>query len=128
MKNDVKKEILTLIVWAAIMLPLALAARYAYAHGYIDADTKTRIVAMNGLWMIYYGNRLPKTVVPYAWAQKSRRFSAWTLVLSGLVFAGLWAFAPIPVAITFGTIAVLAGVIASLGYCLWLNARARSNA
>ena len=128
MKNDVKKEILTALVFAAIMLPLALAARYAHAHGYIDADTKLRILAMNGLWIAYYGNLMPKAFVPYAWAQKSRRFSGWMLVLSGLAFAGLWAFAPIPLAITLGTAAVLAGVIASLAYCLWLNAQARSNA
>ncbi len=120
------KDILVGLIWAAIMLLLALAAKYAQAHGYIDADTKLRILAMNGLWIAYLGNNLPKTVVPHAWAQRSRRFSGWSLALSGLTFAGLWAFAPIPVAITFGTAAVFAGVVASLGYCVWLASRARN--
>ena len=123
-----KKEILVALVWAGIMLPLALAAKYAHAHGYISSDTTLRIVAMNGLYIAYLGNSLPKTVVPYAWARQSRRFSGWILVLSGLVFAGLWAFAPIPAAEVFGTGAVLVGVILSLGYCVWLNRRARANA
>ncbi len=123
-----KKEILVALGWAAIMLPLALAAKYAQAHGYIDADMKLRILAMNGLYIAYLGNSLPKAVVPYAWARQSRRFTGWTLVLSGLVFAGLWAFAPIPVAEVVGTGAVFAGVIVSLAYCVWLSSRARANA
>ena len=123
-----KKEILVALVWAAIMIPLALAAKYANAHGYIDGDTRLRILAMNGLYIAYLGNSLPKAVVPYAWARQSRRFTGWVLVLSGLVFAGLWAFAPIPLAETVGTGVVFAGVVASLGYCVWLANRAQTKA
>ncbi len=126
--KEMKKEILVALVFAAIMIPLALAARYAYGHGLIDADTKLRILAMNGLYIAWLGNALPKAVVPYAWARQSRRFTGWTLVLSGLVFAGLWAFAPLPLAEVVGTGVIFAGVIASLGYCLWLRGQARTSA
>jgi len=47
-------------------------------------------------------------------------------VLSGLVYTGLWAFAPIQVAITLGTGAVAAGIIATLAYGLQLRARAET--
>ena len=122
------KDILVALVWAAIMIPLALAAKYAHAHGYIDSDTVLRVVAMNGLYIAYLGNAMPKAVVPSAWARQSRRFSGWSLVLSGLVFAGLWAFAPIPVAVTFGAGAVFAGILASLAYCFWLRSRMQTHA
>ncbi len=121
-----KKEIIVALVWAAIMIPLALAAKYANAHDYIDGDTKLRILAMNGLYIAYLGNSLPKAVVPYAWARQSRRFTGWVLVLSGLIFAGLWAFAPLQVAVVFGAGAVSAGIVISVGYCMWLSSKARA--
>jgi hypothetical protein len=40
------------------------------------------------------------------------------MVLSGLVYAALWAFAPIPVAVSGGCAAVLAGLAVTIGYCL----------
>ena len=123
-----KKDILAGVVAGASMLLFALAAKYAHGKGYIDGDAVLRVVAMNGLLVAYLGNQLPNAVVPYAWARQSRRFSGWTLVLSGLVFAGLWIFAPIPVAVTFGTVAVLGGVILSLGYCVWLRGRTATGA
>jgi len=119
-----KKEFLPALVWAALMLSLAFAAKYAHAQGYIDNDMALRIIAMNGLWMAYYGNRIPKKVAPSACALQAMRVSGWSMVLSGLVYAGLWAFAPIPVAETIGTGAVFAGVIVTLGYCVLLNGRA----
>ena len=41
---------------------------------------------------------MPKAVVPSAYARQATRVAGWSMVLSGLVYAGLWAFAPIPVA------------------------------
>ena len=128
MKTCVKAEAVPALVWGALMLGAALIARYAFVHGYIDADTKLRVVAMNGLYVAWLGNRLPKAVVPYAWAQQSRRFSGWMLVLSGLVYAGLWAFAPIAQAVTLGTAAIIGGIILSLGYCLWLRSHKSAQA
>jgi hypothetical protein len=84
------------------------------------------VIGMNGLMIAYNGNRLPKAVVPSACAQRARRVAGWAMALSGLVFAGLYMFAPIPVAATVGTSAVLAAVAVTLGYSLWLHAKANA--
>ena len=85
---------------AAASSSLALVATLARKLGYIDGDTVTRVViGMNGLMIASFGNRLPKSVVPSDCARRARRVAGWSLVLSGLVYAGLWAFAPIPVAV-----------------------------
>lgn len=122
------REIRENLIWAAIMLPLALAAKIAQGRGYISADTTLRIVALNGLWIAYYGNLMPKKVVPAACARDVRRVAGWSLVLGGLAYASLWLFAPIPTAATIGTAAVAASVIVTLGYCLWLKAQGRPGA
>ncbi|PLP60705.1 ammonium transporter [Mesorhizobium loti] len=110
------------------MLLVSLAAAFLRQQGYIDHDTTLRVVAMNGLMIAYYGNLAPKGVAPSAYARQLARFSGWALVLSGLVYAGFWAFAPIPLAMTVGTGAVAVGIIATMGYCLWLWNQARGSA
>ena len=45
--------------------------------------------------------------------------------LSGLVYAGLWALAPIPVAVAGGSAAIIAGIAVTVGYCMALRARTR---
>jgi len=120
------KEIQAGLICAGCMLLLSLAAKFAHAHGYIDSDTVLRIVAMNGLLIAYLGNNIPKKAAPHACARKAMRVSGWSMVISGLVYAGLWAFAPIPVAVVFGTGAVFAGVLLTLGYCVWLGTKPRT--
>jgi hypothetical protein len=48
------------------------------------------------------------------------------MVLSGLAYTGLWAFAPIPVATTAGSLVVLAGIAVTLGYCVSLRAKTKT--
>lgn len=122
-----KKDILVGLAFGAAMLLLTLAAKYAHEKGYVDGDMTLRVIGMNGLLIAYFGNLAPKKVAPSACARKAMRFSGWMQVLSGLTYAVLWAFAPIPVAVTVGTGVVFGGVIATLGYCAWLDARARSH-
>jgi hypothetical protein len=81
------------------------------------------VIGLNGLMVAYFGNRMPKAVAPSAFARQLTRFAGWSFVLSGLVYAGLWAFAPLPLAKTVGTGAVAAGIIATLGYAFWLRVR-----
>ncbi len=123
-----KKELIGALVWAGVIGALALGSTFAHKLGYIDRDTVIRLcTGVTGLWMAWYGNRMPKTLVPVpAGAGQARRVASWSLVLSGLVYAGLWAFAPIPVAITGGCGAVLAGVAVTLAYCLSLRAKAKA--
>ena len=97
------KELIGGLAWGGGIIALALGATFARQLGYIDGDTVTRVViGMNGLMIAWYGNRMPKAVVPSAYARQATRVGGWSMVLSGLVYAGLWAFAPIPVAIAAG--------------------------
>ncbi len=121
-----RKELMTALAWGGGLVVLALGARLAREQGYIDQETVLRIVVgMTGLMVAYYGNRMPKAVAPTAQARQLSRVAGWSLALSGVVYAGLWAFAPIPVATTIGTGAVAAGVIVTLSYLLWLRTRAQ---
>ncbi len=91
----------------------------------VDSETVTRVISgTTGLMIASYGNRMPKVFVPSTRARQITRVAAWSLVLSGLVYAGLWAFAPIPVAIAGGCAAVLSGMAVTIGYCLSLRRRA----
>lgn len=119
------KPLVTDLAWGAGILVVALLGNLARRLGYADDDTVTRVViGLTGLMVASFGNRMPKTFVPIAWARQARRVAAWCLVLSGLVYAGLWAFAPIPVAVAGGCGAVLLGMAVSIGHALVLRSRA----
>jgi len=121
------KELIPWLAWAVGILVVALGARYARELGYIDSETTTRVViGLNGLMIAWIGNRMPKAVAPNAWNRQVKRLGGWSMVLSGLVYAGLWAFAPIPVAKVVGSAAVIAGIAVTLGYCLSLRAKAKA--
>ena len=125
MTKDQRKEVTGALIWAGAMLVLALSASLAQKQGIIDRDTVTRVVTgAIGLWMVWYGNRIPKTFAPNACARKAQRVAAWSMVLSGFAYAGLWAFAPISIAIMGGCGAVLAGIAVTFGYCLSLRTKA----
>ena len=82
--------------WAGTVVVVALCASFARKRGCIDSHAITRVVTgTNGLMIAWYGSRLSKTVVPRARAGQARRVAGWSMVLSGLIYAGLGAFAPI---------------------------------
>jgi hypothetical protein len=121
------KDLTGSLAWGLGILALALGATFARKLGYADSDTVTRLViGTNGLMIAWFGNRMPKAFVPSVWARRVQRVGGWSLVLSGLVYAGLWAFAPIPVAIAGGCAAVLLGMAVTVGYCLKLRAQAKT--
>jgi len=118
------KELVGSLAWGGGIVVVALVASAARKLGYVDGDTVTRVViGLNGLMMAWYGNRMPKAFVPSAQARQARRVAAWSLVLSGLVYAGLWAFAPIMTAVVGGCAAVVGGIAVTLGYCLSLRSK-----
>lgn len=84
------------------------------------------MIGLNGLMIAWFGNRMPKAFVPLEWARRVRRVGGWSLVISGLVYAALWAFAPIPLAVAGGTTAVLAGILVTVGYCLTVRGRVKT--
>jgi hypothetical protein len=123
----VREELKAGLVWGGGMMVVALCAIFARKLGYIDSDAVIKVIAgTNGLIIAWYGNRMPKTVVPSGQARQARRVAAWSLVLSGLIYAGLWAFAPIEVAVAGGTGVVFAGIAVTLGYCLSLRSKAKA--
>ena len=122
--NDETKEIVLGLAWGGGIIALALLATLARQLGYMDGDTVTRLViGVNGLMIASYGNRMPKTLAPTATARRVNRVAGWSLALSGLVYAGLWASAPIPVAVAGGCAAVIAGIAVTAGYCLSLRSK-----
>jgi hypothetical protein len=123
-KEIINKEIKAGLAWGGSVLVVALSAVVAHKLGYIDSDTVTRVVfGTNGVMIAWYGNRIPKSVAPGAQARQAQRVAGWSMVLSGLLYAGLWAFAPVPAATKVGTGAILAGVAVTLGYCLSLRSK-----
>lgn len=121
------KDLIVNLAWGGGIVALALVASFARSQGYIDHDTTTRIVlGATGLMIASFGNRIPKTFVPGAHARKAQRVAAWSLVISGLIYAGAFAFAPLNVAIPLGCGAVFAGMVVTFGYCLSLRNRARA--
>jgi len=82
-----KKELIESLAWAGTLIGLTIGAIFAHKVGYIDLDTLIRLTSGPvGLWMAWYGNRMPKTLVPVpANARQARRVASWSLVLSGLV-------------------------------------------
>ena len=119
-----KKDLIPGIAWAAGLIGLALVATVLRREGYIDSDMVNRLVmGATGLMLVWSGNRIPKTFTPGAGARRAQRVAAWSLVLSGLVYAGLWAFAPFDVALVGGCAAIIAGMAVTLGYCVSLRKR-----
>ncbi|MBX3477312.1 MAG: ammonium transporter [Brevundimonas sp.] len=116
------KEILKSLAVACAIIALALAATAARNAGLIEGETVTRLVmGAIGLMLVWYGNRMPKTFVPAARARQVQRFGGWSMVLSGLAYAGLWTFAPVSAAFTGGCAAVVAGIAATVLYGLGLR-------
>lgn len=121
------KELVGGLAWGGGIIAVALGMTVARKLGYVDGETVTRVViGLNGLMIAWYGNRMPKAFAPSAQARKVTRVGGWSMVLSGLVYAGLWAFAPIQIAVAGGCAAVIAGIAVTLGYCLSLRAKAKA--
>ena len=127
MNSEMKREVIGSLAWGVGIVVLALAATLARKLGYLDQDAVLRLViGANGLMIAWFGNRMPKTFVPSARIRQVKRVGGWAMALGGLVYAGAWAFAPIPLAVVVGCGALLAGLAVTIGYCLLLRARAKT--
>ncbi len=119
------KDLIKSLVVAGGLIAVALVSTSARSMGLIDGDAVTRLVmGATGLMLVWYGNRMPKTFVPAAKARQVQRVGGWSMVLSGLIYAGLWAFAPLDLAFTAGCAVVVAGLVMTIGYCLSLRRKA----
>lgn len=122
-----KKDLIHSLAWGGGILVLALAASAARNLGYIDQDMTTRIVIVAmGLMIVAFGNRIPKTFTPSECARKAQRVTAWSMVISGLIYTGAFLFAPMDTAVIVGCGAIVLGMLVTFGYCLSLRNRARA--
>ncbi len=122
-----RQDLIPNIIAAGALLALALGATYARRLGYVDGDTLTRLVmGGTGLMLAWYGNRMPKVFAPTEAARRVARVGGWSLALSGLAYAGVWAFAPFQTALILGCSAVMAGMAVTIGYCMmqWRRVKA----
>ncbi|HEV2083182.1 MAG TPA: ammonium transporter [Brevundimonas sp.] len=119
------KDLIGALMWGGGIVALALIASWARSRGMIDADMTTRLVLVaTGLMIAWFGNRMPKAFVPGDRARSAKRVGGWSLAISGLIYAGAFAFAPLDVAVMVGCAAVLLGIAVTFGWCLSLRQRA----
>ncbi|ESQ78193.1 hypothetical protein [Asticcacaulis sp. YBE204] len=123
-----KKNIRAALILAGIQIVGALLLTLARKQGLIDGETTTRgCMVLIGLGLAVYGNRMPKTLEcapPQSIARAALRHAVsrvggWALMLGGLAYAGLWAFAPLDVAQVGCIVVVLAAMVVMFGYMAW---------
>ena len=110
----------------AFILAAAAGLRYAEGAGVMDADSAKRTMqVLIGLLLAAYANFMPKQIgrvrrspLAETRAQAALRVGGWSLTVAGLVYAGLWAFAPLPVADVASMLAVAMALVLTLGYAL----------
>ncbi|HEV7289060.1 ammonium transporter [Sphingomonas sp.] len=115
------------LAWGVGIVVLALGLSSARSAGHVDHDTVTRIVlGATGLMVAWFGNMMPKRFVPSALARKVHRVGGWSLVLSGLIYAGAFVFLPVQTAVFVGGGAIVAGLAITIGYCQSVRTKARA--
>ena len=116
------------VILGGVQIGGALLLALANQQGLIDDETRTRgVMVLIGLCLAATGNRMPKTmdgppprsVSLAALRQSVLRLGGWALMLGGVVFAGLWAFAPHDLALVGSLIAVGAAMLVTIGGCGW---------
>ena len=121
------RDLVGSLAWGVGIIVLALGATWARQQGHIDTETTTRIVlGATGLMIAWWGNRAPKAFVRDPRGRQVTRVAGWSLAISGLIYAGLWAFAPFNVALIGGCGAIIAGMAVTLFYCLSMRKRAKA--
>jgi hypothetical protein len=123
------------IALAIAFLAAAAALRYASVQGIIGEDVATRAVqVIIGLGLAAYANVMPKNLgaprrsaQAETRAQAAQRVGGWSITLAGLIHAGLWAFAPLSLAIPASMVVVGGAVILTLGHAFWCFTVRRSD-
>jgi len=115
-------------------LILTLANRM---FGWIDDETATRgVMILIGFGLMTIGNAMPKqhegppsqTVRDIAIRQSITRVGGWMMMLGGLIWIGLWVFAPRDLAVSGGITAVGAASLVMMAYAVWrVCTRSRSS-
>ena len=126
--SHVKKSIRSALILAGVQIAGALLLTLANKLGWIDSETTTRgVMVLIGVMLVVVGNGMPKQqegppsqTVGHAIARQSiTRVGGWAMMLGGLVWIGLWAFAPRDIAQVGSIAAVVAAVLVMVAYTTW---------
>ena len=126
--NRAWKNIQAALVVAGVQVVGALLLTIAREQGMIDGDTAKRgVMVLVGLGLAAYANRMPKmlegpppqSLAVAALRQTIHRVGGWAMMLGGIAFAALWAFAPHDVAKVGSLVAVGAAAAVMLGHGAW---------
>jgi hypothetical protein len=123
------------VVLAVLTLGMAAGLEYARSLDLIGPDAAKRIMQVTiGLILAAYSNLMPKDVGPWrssmaavAGTQAALRVGGWSMTLAGLVYAGLWAFAPLAFADIASMIVVASAMLITMGYGGWTLLACRSS-
>ena len=127
------------LILAGVQVGGALLLTLAHKPlGWIDGETATRgVMVLIGLMLVVIGNAMPKkqegppsqTVDEIAVRQSILRVGGWAMMLGGLIWVGLWAFAPRDLAQVGSIAAVGTSVVVMLAHTIWrYRAHRRSSA
>lgn len=122
----IRKRLLFSIALAVLVVGTSAGLKYAQHLDLIEPDTVKRLVqVMIGLMLAGYANLMPKDVgrwpaspLAAARAQSALRVGGWSLTLAGLVYAGLWALAPMDMASPASTAVVATAMVITMAYGL----------
>lgn len=116
------RSILYALIFSAAFLAISAALGYARTQGLLsDEFVKRTVQALIGLGLAAYSNFTPKQIgspgspQAEAWKQRVLRVSGWSMVLAGLTYAALWAFAPLDFANIASVAVVLTAMVITVG-------------
>jgi hypothetical protein len=105
---------------AAVLIVPSTALVVAKHLGLVGGEVPTRVaMALTGLMLAAYANAGAKAVARTARRQTGQRLAGWVFVLGGLVYAALWAFAPLEIAGPASLLVIGSGLAWVIGYCVW---------
>lgn len=126
------RTILYTLIGTAIFLAVTAALRHAGTLGYLSEEAVGRSVqVMIGLGLALWSNFTPKQIGPAgspqteALKQRLLRLTGWSMMLAGLAYAALHAFAPLDIARTGSIMVVAAAMLLTLGYTVRVAAACR---
>jgi hypothetical protein len=135
MKRPILSQIGGGLVRAGLILIAAFGLRLAGQAGWFGEDGGRRIIQiLIGLTLAIYANGMPKQMgstprplKAQGYAQTALRVGGWSMTLAGLVYAGLWAFAPVAVADIASKAVVATATLITLGYTAWVILSCRAD-
>ena len=112
------------VTLAVVILGMAVGLKFAQRLALVDPDAAKRTMQVTiGLMLAAYANLMPKDVGPWrasalamARSQSALRVGGWSMTLAGLVYAGLWAFAPLAFADVASMVIVASAMVITAGY------------